>query len=144
MFNRLVICLSMGMGLCLASSMLPASAAADPLADSIQHGKELFTTAHFGGNGRTCNTCHRGEGKAEGRLPNGQSIPSLSNAAAIFPRYSKGAKMVITLPQQVHRCIMGALQGTPPAYDSAAITDLVSYLTSLSQGKPISMGGAPQ
>jgi len=133
----------LGLGLWLMGVAIPV-ASAGPLEQSIQHGKQLFTTAHFGGNGRTCNSCHRGEGKAEGKLPNGKPIPSLSNAAAIFPRYSKGAKMVITLPQQVHRCIMNALQGTPPSYDSAAITDLVSYLTSLSQGKRIDMGGAPR
>ena len=133
----------LGLGLWLMGVAIPV-ASAGPLEQSIQHGKQLFTTAHFGGNGRTCNSCHRGEGKAEGQLPNGKSIPSLSNAATIFPRYSRGAKKVITLPQQVHRCIMNALQGMPPAYDSAAITDLVSYLTSLSQGKRINMGGAPR
>ncbi len=133
----------LGLGLWLMGVAIPV-ASAGPLEQSIQHGKQLFTTAHFGGNGRTCNSCHRGEGKAEGQLPNGKSIPSLSNAATIFPRYSRGANKVITLPQQVHRCIMNALQGMPPAYDSAAITDLVSYVTSLSQGKRIDMGGAPQ
>lgn len=133
----------LGLGLWLMGVAIPV-ASAGPLEQSIQHGKQLFTTAHFGGNGRTCNSCHRGEGKTEGQLPNGKPIPSLSNAAAIFPRYSRGAKMVITLPQQVHRCIMNALRGTPPAYDSAAITDLVSYITSLSQGKRIDMGGAPR
>ena len=101
-------------------------------------------TAHFAGNGRTCNTCHRGGGKDQGRLPNGKTIPSLGNAAAIYPRYSKGAHMVITLPQQVHRCVMGALRGMPPAYDSNAMTDLVAYITSLAQGKRIDMGGAPK
>ncbi len=133
----------LGLGLWLLGAAMPA-AAASPLEQSIQHGKSLFTTAHFAGNGRTCDTCHRGEGKTAGMLPNGKAIPSLNNAATIFPRYSKGAGMVITLEQQLHRCIMGGLQGTPPAYDSADMMDLVAYLTSLSQGKAIDMGGAPK
>ena len=133
----------LGLGLWLFAAAMPA-AAASPLENSIQHGKTLFTTAHFSGNGRTCDTCHRGEGKTAGKLPNGKAIPSLNNAATIFPRYNKRAGMVITLQQQVHSCILNALQGTPPAYDSAAMTDLVSYLTSLSEGKPIAMGGAPK
>jgi thiosulfate dehydrogenase len=144
MFTRVNTYLSIATVLCLAVAMLPAHASADPLADSVQHGKQLFTSAHFNGNGRTCNTCHRGEGRTAGMLPNGKTIPSLSNAAAIFPRYNKNAGKVITLQQQVHRCIMGALQGTPPAYDSQEMTDLVSYLTSLSEGKSIAMGTAPQ
>jgi thiosulfate dehydrogenase len=144
MFTRVTAYLSMAAGLCLAVAMLPAPASADPLADSVQHGKQLFTSAHFDGNGRTCNTCHRGEGRTAGMLPNGKPIPSLSNAAAIFPRYNKRAGKVITLQQQVHSCILNALQGKPPAYDSQDMTDLVSYLTSLSQGKSIAMGSAPR
>ena len=144
MLIRVAAYLSISMGLCLAVAMFPAQAKADPLAGSIQHGKQLFMTAHFNGNGRTCNTCHRGEGRTAGMLPNGQTIPSLGNAAAVFPRYNKNAGKVITLQQQVHRCVMGALQGTPPAYDSVEMTDLISYLTSLSGGKPIAMGDTPQ
>lgn len=131
----------MGIGIWLSGTSL---AVAGPLHQSILHGKKLFMTEHFGGNGRTCDTCHRGGGKKEGKLPNGKKIPSLRNAAAIFPRYNKNAGMVLTLQQQVHRCIHGALKGSPPAYDSADMTDLISYLTSLSEGKAIHMGGSPR
>lgn len=141
--NRTTICsLMIGMG--LLWNGFPAMATADPLTQSIENGKRLFMTATFDGNGRTCNSCHRGAGQEAGMLPNGKVIPSLGNAAAIFPRYSAGARKVITLPQQVHRCVLGALQGTPPAYDSNAMAALISYLTSLSQGKRIMMGESPQ
>ena len=143
MAMKRMMMVAMGIGIWVGGTAL-AVAAPGPLQQSIQHGKDLFTTAHFGGNGRTCNTCHKGEGRSEGMLPNGKKIPSLRNAAAIFPRYNKNAGMVLTLQQQVHRCVMGALKGTPPAYDSPEMTDLVSYLTSLSQGKAIDMGGAPK
>ena len=36
-----------------------------------------------------------------GKLPNGKVIPSLSNAAAIFPRYNPKAKRVLTLDDQI-------------------------------------------
>lgn len=143
MATKRLMMVAMGIGLWMGGAAL-ATAAPGPLQQSIQHGKALFTSAHFGGNGRTCDTCHRGEGKAQGMLPNGKAIPSLRNAAAIFPRYNKNAGMVLTLQQQVHRCVMGALQGTPPAYGSPEMTDLISYLTSLSQGKAIEMGGSPK
>jgi thiosulfate dehydrogenase len=129
----------------VAICALPGTATAgSPLADSIAQGKHLFMTATFGGNGRHCNSCHRGGGTEMGLLPNGQSIPSLNNAAAVFPRYNPRRKMVLTLQNQVHNCVLGALQGTPPAYGSEEMTDLISYLTSLSQGKMIDMGGKPQ
>jgi len=119
----------------------PATATAGPLQEAVQNGKHLFMTATFGGNGRTCNSCHLGGGTTTGRLPDGTQIPSLSKAATIFPRYNPRRGSVLTLQQQVHNCVVGAIQGTPPAYDSTEMVDLVSYLTSLSQGKPIDMGG---
>ena len=130
-------------GLALLTSVmsLPAAVQAGSLDEAVQDGKHLFMTGTFGGSGRTCNSCHTGGGTAPGRLPDGTAIPSLSNAATIFPRYNPGRGTVLTLPQQVHNCVMGAIEGTPPAYDSTEMVDLVSYLTSLSQGKPIDMGG---
>jgi thiosulfate dehydrogenase len=140
------IVLSMIMGLGLAINAAPAGAAAD--VSSLQHavirGKELFMTATFNGNGRHCNTCHKGGGVDMGKLPNGKTIPSLNNAAAIFPRYDEKRHQVKTLLDQVHQCVKNAIKGRPPAYDSAEMTELVTYVTSLSRGIPIDMGGKPQ
>ena len=114
-----------------------------PLQAAVDQGKEIFMHPSFGGNGKACNSCHRNGGTGPGALPDGTPIPSLSNAAAVFPRLNKKGNL-ITILDQVHNCIAGAIEGTPPAYDSDKMRLLVSYLTSLAQGKTIDMGGKPQ
>ncbi len=116
----------------------------DPLHAAIESGSHLFTTDTFGGRGMTCQSCHSGGGKIAGQLANGSKIPSLSNAAAIFPRFSPKFGKVISLEDQIRGCIAGGLGGKPPAYGSRTLTDLASYLTFLSNGKPIDMGGKPK
>ncbi|WP_018294336.1 c-type cytochrome [Mariprofundus ferrooxydans] len=122
----------------------PFTGYAESLNQAVESGKHLFMTANFNGNSRTCNSCHMAGGTTAGKLPDGSPIPSLNNAAAVFPRYNRRQEKVITLLDQVHNCVAGALQGTPPAYDSAEMVDLISYLSSLSQGKPLNMGGKPE
>jgi len=51
---------------------------------------------------------------------------------------------LVTLEDQVRRCVAGGLQGKAPAYDSTEMRAMIAYLTSLSQGKAIDMGGRPQ
>ena len=129
------------LGLCAPSVLAKVP---DPLHAAIQRGSRIFATATFGGHGMTCQSCHSGGGRIAGRLANGSRIPSLGNAAAIFPRYSPRAGKVITLEDQIRACIAGALGGKPPEYGSRKLTDLVSYLTFLSNGKPIDVGGKPK
>ncbi len=120
-------------------------AAAEPhLEKSIQNGKALFFNESFSGNGKNCVSCHVNGGVGPGKLPNGNAIPSLSNAAAIFPRFNPKENKVITLQDQLRRCIAGGLEGTPPAYGSKHLTELDTYVTSLAQGKPLDMGGKPE
>ena len=124
---------------------IPQAAANEPhLEKAIQGGQALFAHETFGGNGMTCQSCHVDGGVAPGKLPNGTAIPSLANAAAIFPRFNPRANKVVTLDDQVRNCIARALQGQPPAYGSEQLTQLVSYLASLAQGKPLDMNGKPQ
>lgn len=133
--------LSSGLGaLCIQD----AAAAEPPLEKAIQGGKALFIHETFGGNGMTCQSCHAAGGVGPGKLPGGAAIPSLSNAAAIFPRFNQKANKVVTLEDQLRHCIAGGLQGKPPAYGSEQLTQLVSYVSSLAQGKPLDMGGKPQ
>lgn len=134
----------MGLGLAVAGASAGAAANADSLGQVVERGRDLFMTATFEGNGRHCNTCHKGGGTAMGELPDGKQLPSLGNAAAIFPRYDEEQHRVKTLQDQVQHCVLNALKGKPPAYDSAEMTELLTYLTSLSRGKPIDMGGKPQ
>ncbi|MDE2344256.1 MAG: cytochrome C [Betaproteobacteria bacterium] len=132
-------------GLIALAAPAGATPVSDPqLAKVVAHGKALFTQAKFKGNGRVCESCHLGGGLEPGRRPDGQPIPSLANAAAVFPRYKARAGRVFTLADQVRGCIGGALEGQVPDEDSGEVTALVVYLTSLSQGKAIDMGGKPQ
>jgi thiosulfate dehydrogenase len=133
-----------GLALLLGSTAASAAADADSLQQVVERGKALFMTATFDGSGRHCTTCHKEGGTAMSELPNGKKFASLNNAAAIFPRYDAKNHRVKTLPDQVQNCVRNAIQGTPPAYDSAEMTELVTYLTSLSQGKPVDMDGTPQ
>jgi thiosulfate dehydrogenase len=122
----------------------PAAAANAELGQAVAQGKELFSHETFGGNGKVCESCHLGGGKEAGRLPNGKAIPSLVNAAAIFPRFQQRTGKVITLTDQIRSCATNALEGTPPDYGSDKLNALASYITSLAQGKPLDMGGTPQ
>jgi cytochrome c len=140
--NRFVALLGGAVLLVLAPQF--AFALDAPLDKAVEQGKSMFSHETFGGNGKVCETCHRGGGKLPGKLPDGKAIPSLSNAATIFPRIRARDNKLVTLPDQVVNCIGGALQGKAPAYGSEELNALVSYVTSLSQGKKINMGGKPQ
>lgn len=113
------------------------------LQKAVDQGKNMFSHLTFGGNGRVCETCHLGGGTQPGKLPNGKVIPSLANAGAIFPHIRARDNKLVTLPDQIESCIGGGLQGTAPAYGSVELNALVSYVTSLAQGKKIDMGGKP-
>jgi thiosulfate dehydrogenase len=122
----------------------PVAAIDPPLQSAIARGSNNFLHNTFGGSGRVCNSCHLGGGTQPGKLPNGDPIPSLTNAAAIFPRVREEDQALITLADQVRTCVAGAIKGKPPEYGSEELNTLVSYVTSLSQGKAIDMGGAPK
>ena len=128
----------------LAASAVAASVADSQLEKVIAQGKDAFTHNTFNGNGRFCQTCHLSGGMAPGRLPDGKAIPSLANAAAVFPLFKPRQGKVVTLSDQIRNCVGGALEGNPPAYGSDELNALVVYVTSLSQGKAIDMGGKPQ
>jgi thiosulfate dehydrogenase len=117
-----------------------ATAKVNSLEEAVQQGAHIFASDSFGGKRTfkgqqvTCAACHSNGGKTEGTLPNGARIPSLIGAAAEFPKFIPQKHEVITLEQQLVRCIRGGLQGKPPASDSPQMVDLITYLTSLSKG----------
>ena len=137
---------AVSLGLALAASLVSMSAyAADAQLDkAIAEGQNSFAHNTFKGNGKVCESCHVGGGKEAGKLPNGKAIPSLANAAAIFPRINQKSGKLVTLTDQVRSCATNALSGTPPEYGSEELNSLVSYITSLAEGKPIDMGGMPK
>jgi thiosulfate dehydrogenase len=121
------------------------AAAADPqLEKAIQDRKAIFVHETFGGNGMTCDGCHLNGGVGSGKTAKRQTIPSLTNAATIYPRFEVRKNKVITLEEKIQNCVAGALQGKPPANGSEQMTDLVAYVTSLAQGKPVNLGGNPE
>lgn len=144
--NRIHQAPGLVLGLMFSASLVSYSAyaAGTELDNAIAQGKNSFAHDTFAGNGKVCASCHLGDGKEPGKLPNGKAIPSLTNAAAIFPRFQQRTGKVITLTDQIRSCAVNALQGTPPDYGSDKLNALASYVTSLAQGKPIDMGGTPQ
>jgi thiosulfate dehydrogenase len=129
-------------GAALLLAAVPAAHAANPLQDAVARGQHLFLKGTFGGNGRTCETCHVGGGKVAGSM-GGHALPSLLNAAAIFPRYNKRADKVVTLEDQIRHCIEGGLAGKAPAYGSADLAAMTAYLGSIAHGQKIDIGGKP-
>lgn len=113
------------------------------LAKTVAQGKHIFTHDTFEGRGMTCQSCHTKDGLGPTIVPGSRMhAPSLSNAAAVFPRFKPRENKVITLEDEIHGCIQGALGGKAPAYDSATMRALTAYVSSLSQGKRVDMGGA--
>jgi thiosulfate dehydrogenase len=138
----------MGLSLVLVSALhfgIQHAAAADPqLEKAIQDGKAIFVHETFGGNGTTCDGCHLNGGVGPGKTEKRPTIPSLTNAATIYPRFEARKNKVVTLEEKIQNCVAGALQGKPPANGSEQMTDLVVYVTSLAQGKPVNLGGNPE
>ncbi len=135
-------CASLGIAVCALNS--PAYAADPALQQAIERGANNFQHNGFGGNGRVCESCHVGGGTQPGHRPDGTPMPSLTNAAAVFPRMSRDGRQIVTLPDQIHNCISGAIEGKVPAYGSDELNSLALYVTSLSHGKAIELGGQPK
>ena len=81
---------SVGAALLLSATQSVRATTETPLETAVATGAHLFVTATFGGNRRTCEGCHNDGGKALGQLED-RELPSLLNAAAIYPRFSPGA-----------------------------------------------------
>ncbi len=132
-----------------------------PYAQAEKEGAYLFFHGHFGtrvhaplttaesfsafgkteGPRMSCATCHA-DGRTPGHLPNGQTIPSLANAAAIFPRVT-GNGDLRTLPQEIRHCVRTGIHGQAPGYGGPALVDLEVYLATLARGKPLAPNGKP-
>ena len=144
--HTLITRFTVGAALMLSASVaaIAADPAGDPLTQTVGKGASLFAHETYGGNGNTCETCHVGGGKVPGMAPNGKTLPSLLNAAAIYPRFSRGAGQVVTLEGQVYQCIRGGLGGTPPEAGSPDLVAIVAYLGAIAQGQTVGIGGAPK
>ena len=126
-----------------AASADPVQLESGPLSDAVNQGQKLFQSETFGGNGKTCNSCHPDGGKSGSTLPDGKKVPALTNAAAIFPRFHARSERIFTLSDQLRHCI-SEIKGTPPDFGSTKLTALVTYVSSLSEGQTIDLGGRPK
>ncbi len=136
------------------------------LAQAVARGARLFQDDSFGSHVRpvanaasafadmgrsrsharfmSCATCHVHGGRTRGVLADGRRIPSLRNAAAVFPRYSAKSHRIVTLEDQIQHCVKDGIKGRAPAFSGATMVDLVSYLKSLATGQRMAIGGAFQ
>ncbi len=117
--------------------------AADPkseLEKVIARGRTLFNDPKLGKSGSSCNSCHPNGGTTGGQRM-GMPIQKIKGAGATFQKYKANAKAVITLQQMNNMCIQTIMNGTPLKLDSADSIALSAYVTSLSNGIPIQVGG---
>ena len=135
--------LSALLGMQSAALADPVQLESGPLSDAVNQGQKLFQSETFGGNGKMCNSCHPDNGKSGSTFPDGKKIPALNNAAAIFPRFHARSEKVFTLSDQIRHCI-SEFKGNPPEYGSVKLSALVTYISSLSEGQPIDLGGRPK
>ncbi|MBN2011913.1 c-type cytochrome [candidate division KSB1 bacterium] len=98
-------------------------------------GKALFYDSSLSSNRKICAHCHTSEYKTQAA----ESFVSLDGIAAIYPRYRSHQNRVIILEQQINTCIETQLQQTPLPLDDASMIALVSYITSLSEGKKVAV-----
>jgi cytochrome c len=106
-------------------ALFPGRAAAGDLEDARARGEKLFADASLGTSGMSCNSCHtkmgRGDKALTGRTP--------------FPKVFSMTKRLMTLEEVVQGCLIGALKGSPLAWDDPRLTDLTLYVDALYQKK---------
>ena len=118
--------------------------------ESTGRGSALFEDASLGSNGRTCDSCHPGGGTTggeaeipmQGRFPMNPRlpIPTLAGAAASFPKYKVPNDAVITLEGMNNNCIKMFMMGNGLDLGSQQARDLVTFVSTLSNGEEVSVG----
>lgn len=110
------------------------------LAKALERGKTLFNDPKLGKTNMSCNSCHPGGGTNRSKVMN-MDVPEIKGSAATFPKFKASAKRVITLQQMNNMCIEMIMKGKPLPLDSDDSIALAAYVTSLSNGVPIQIGG---
>lgn len=121
----------------------------DTLEASIERGKKHFNDTKLGENttGQSCNSCHPNGGTIGGAAEmtwKDQAMkvatPTLTGAAASFPKAIGPMKVVEDVAGQNNMCIMTFLKGRPLDKNTQEAVDLAAYVTSLSKGKKVNPG----
>ncbi|HDP98278.1 MAG TPA: hypothetical protein ENN22_03725 [bacterium] len=104
----------------------------------ISRGKVMFADTSLGNNSKSCESCHFKGGKTTHVL-DGKTIIGLKGQAATFPRYSLRMEKVVTLEQEIQYCLLSHLKSEQKALDNEDIIALTCYITSLSEGRKVSV-----
>ncbi len=120
-------------------------------AEGIRLGKELFYDTNLGSNGSSCDSCHPsgattgGEAEIQKKMGHGPyviPIPTLVGASARFPKFKVPNDAVITLAQMNNNCIRMFLKGKRLPLDSPESFNLAAYVSVLSDGDEVQVGGS--
>jgi thiosulfate dehydrogenase len=103
-----------------------------PEGDSVRRGKELLENTHsmlpkYVGAKINCTSCHL----ASGTTPNAGPWVGIVTK---FPQYRARSGKMDTLPDRVNDCFERSLNGKRLPLDSREMTDIVTYMTWLSNG----------
>jgi L-cysteine S-thiosulfotransferase len=97
----------------------------NPAYPFVAAGERLWSTPD-GPAGKSCSSCHGG----------GQFPDSIKHAGANYPKFSTGARQVITLSTQINLCREKSLQAPAWEENSPEMISMVAYLRWLSRGLP--------
>jgi thiosulfate dehydrogenase len=106
-----------------------------PLGESVKRGLDLFTHTserlpEYSPGTLACSSCHLDEGRKAGAAP-------VIGVAARFPKYMDRTGSTIALADRVNYCFTRSLAGSRIPTESEEMTDLLAYMTWLSEGLPI-------
>lgn len=103
--------------------------------DSVLRGYRIimntpFYAPNYAKDQLSCTNCHFAGGDTIGGKNNGFSLVGVS---AVYPRYSKRAGRLISLPERVNACFERSLNGHPLPLDSQEMEDIINYLNWISK-----------
>lgn len=117
---------------------------------ALNDGNKLFNDTGLGTNGLSCNSCHPsgsttgGEAEIKKKMGHGPfkiPIANLVGASARFPKFKVPNNEVITLATMNNNCIRMFMSGKRLPLDSPESFNLAAYVSSLSNGDEVQVGG---
>ncbi len=106
--------------------------------ECVSKGKILFSDSLFGRSQKSCASCHSVKNNKVTQK-NKLLVPGLKGVAAYYPRYSFRQQRVVLLEQEILFCLNKYLNHSEIPLDDERIVALCCFLTSISEGKRISV-----
>jgi thiosulfate dehydrogenase len=105
---------------------------AGPLGASVRRGRAIFQATRDSlpgnvGNQLRCLSCHLDGGRRANASP-------LVGSFLSYPAYNARAARIYTIQDRINDCFRRSMAGRPLPSESAALSDMVSYLAFLSRG----------